>query len=100
MDIKREGGPEDPVEGSNVTLLCDFRGYKYPHSPNWFYLNSSTGDYHQLNFADTSFKNEAKMNEIVKISEQPNKGLKKNLHYDKIYLDSFSVLLKCMQIFR
>ena len=89
MNIKREGGPEDPVEGSNVTLICYFRGYKYPHSPNWFYLNSSTGDYRQLNFANTSFKNDKKLNEIVKISEQPNKGFKKNLHYDKIYLDSF-----------
>ena len=81
MNIEREGEPEDPVEGSNVNLLCDFRGFKYPHSPTWFYLNSSTGDYHQLNFANTSFKKDEKLNEIVKISEQPTKGLTKNLHY-------------------
>ena len=96
MNIKREGGPEDPVEGSNVTLICDFRGYEYPYSPNWFYLNCSEGckewgtssyfngkvfssyyvpNYRQLNFAHTNFKNDAKLNEIVKISEQPTKGL-------------------------
>ena len=89
MNIKRERGPEDPVEGSNVTLLCDFRGDEYPHSPTWFYLNSSTGDYHQLNFANTSFKNDEKLNEVVKISEQPTKGLTKNLHYVKMHLNSF-----------
>ena len=66
------------MEGSNVTLICDSRGYKYPHSPNWFYLNSSTGDYHQLNSANKSFKNDEKLNEIVKISEQPTKGLTQN----------------------
>ena len=100
MNIKREGGPEDPVEGSNVTLICYFRGDEYPYSPNWFYFNSSTADYRQLNSANTNFKNDKKLNEFVKISEQPNKGFLKNLHYDKIYLDSFFVLLKCMQIFR
>jgi hypothetical protein len=92
MDIKREGEPEDPVEGSNVTLICDFRGYEYPNPPNWFYQNSSTGDYHQLNFAQKSFKNDEKLNEIVKISEQPNKGLTQILHYDKIDIDSFFAL--------
>ena len=83
------------MEGSNVTLICDSRGYKYPHSPNWFYLNSSTGDYHQLNSANKSFKNDEKLNEIVKISEQPTKGLTQILHYDKIHLNSFFVSLKC-----
>jgi hypothetical protein len=69
------------VEGSNVTLICDSRGYKYPHSPNWFYFNSSTGNYQQLNFAHTNFlKNDEKLNEIVKISEQPTKGLTQILH--------------------
>ena len=77
MKIKREGEPEDPVEGSNVTLLCDFRGYEYPYSPNWFYLNSS-GDYHQINFANKSFKKDAKLNKIIKIYEQPTKGLTLN----------------------
>ena len=75
MNIKREGEPDDPVEGSNVTLLCDFHGYEYPNPPNWFYQNSSTGDYHQLNFANTSFKKDEKLNEVVKISERPTKGL-------------------------
>ena len=75
MDIKREGEPEDPVEGSNVTLICYFRGDEYPHSPNWFYFNSSTADYRQLNFAHKNFKNVFELNEIVKISEQPNRGL-------------------------
>ena len=95
-NIKREGEPEDPVEGSNVTLICYFRGYGYPNPPNWFYQNSSTRDldYHQLNFAQKSFKNDEKLNEIVKISEQPNKGLTQILHYDKIHLNSFFVLLK------
>ena len=79
MNIKREGGPEDPVEGSNVTLLCYSRGYKYPHSPNWFYQDR-IGDYHQLNFANKSFKNDEKLNEMVKISEQPNKGLTQILY--------------------
>ena len=74
MNTKREWGPEDPVEGSNVTLICDSRGYEYPNPPNWFYQNSSTGDYRQLNSANTNFKNDEKLNEIVKISEQPNKG--------------------------
>jgi hypothetical protein len=77
MKIKREGEPEDPVEGSNVTLLCDFRGYEYPYSPNWFYLNSS-GDYNQINFANKSFKKDAKLNKIIKIYEQPTKGLTLN----------------------
>jgi hypothetical protein len=81
MKLKREGELEHPVEGSNVTLICDFRGFKYPNPPKWFYQNSSTGDYHQLNFANTNFKNDEKLNEIIKISEQPIKGLKKNLHY-------------------
>ncbi len=85
------------MEGSNVTLICDFRGYEYPYSPNWFYANCSGGcresctssinqegdvsggcyvpDYHQLNFPHTNFKNDEKLNEMVKISEQPNKGL-------------------------
>ena len=94
MNIEREGEPEDPVEGSNVNLLCDFRGFKYPHSPTWFYLNSSTGDYHQLNFANTSFKKDEKLNETVKISEQPNRGLTQKLYYDKMHLNSFFVLLK------
>jgi len=80
MNIKREGEPEDPVEGSSVTLICYFRGDEYPHSPNWFYLNSSTGDYHQLNFAHTNFKNDEKLNETVKISEQPNRGLTQILY--------------------
>ena len=80
MIIKREGGPEEPVEGSNVTLICDFSGYEYPHSPNWFYKNSCGGDYHQLNFANKSFKNDKKLNEIVKISEQPTKGLTQILY--------------------
>ena len=75
MDIKREEEPEDPVEGSNVTLICYFRGDEYPNPPNWFYQNSSTADYRQLNFANTSFKNDEKLNEVVKISEQPTKGL-------------------------
>jgi hypothetical protein len=104
------------MEGSSVTLICDSRGYKYPHSPNWFSCSGicnefctssinhegavSSGcyvpDYHQLNFAHTNFlKNDEKLNEIVKISEQPTKGLTQILHYDKIHLDSFSVLLKC-----
>jgi hypothetical protein len=94
MKIKREGEPEDPVEGSNVTLLCDFRGFKYPHSPNWFYLNSSTGDYHQLNFANKSFKIDEKLNEIIKISEQPIIGLTQIIRYDKIHLNSIFVSLK------
>ena len=92
MNIEREGEPEDPVEGSNVNLLCDFRGYKYPYSPNWFYQNSSTGDYRQLNFGNTNFRYDAKLNEIVKISEQPTKGLKQILNYVKMHLDSFFVL--------
>ena len=78
MIIKREGGPEE--HPSNVTLICDFRGYEYPHSPNWFYKNSCGGDYHQLNFANKSFKNDEKLNEMVKISEQPNKGLTQILY--------------------
>jgi hypothetical protein len=93
MKIKREGEPEDPMEGSNVTLLCDFHGYVYPHSPNWFYQNRN-GEYHQLNFANTNFKNEAKLNEMVKISEQPTKGLTQTLNYVKTHLDSL-FLLKC-----
>ena len=90
MNIKREGEPDDPVEGSNVTLICDFRGYKYPHSPNWFYLNSSTGEYHQLNFANASLKNDEKLNETVKISEQPKKGLTQNCN--GIYIIAFDFL--------
>ena len=113
------------MEGSNVTLICDFRGFKYPHSPTWFYGNGSTasstpgresctssiddegvvsGDCHvrrksrnnhQLNSANTNFKNEKKLNEIVKISEQPTKGLTQILHYDKIHLlNSFFCLIK------
>jgi hypothetical protein len=74
MNLKREGGPEDPVEGSNFTLICYFHGDEYPYSPTWFYYNSSTGDYRQLNSANTNFKNDKKLNEFVKISEQPNKG--------------------------
>ena len=93
MDIKREGGPEEPVEGSNVTLLCDSRGYKYPYPPNWFYQNKN-GYYHQLNFAKTSIRNDAKLKETIKISEQPTKGLTQNLHYDKIHLNSIFILLK------
>ena len=78
-NIKREGEPEDPVEGSNVTLICYFRGYGYPNPPNWFYQNSSTGNYQQLNSANKSL-NDEKLNEIIKISEQPNKGLTQILH--------------------
>jgi hypothetical protein len=94
MNIKREGGPEDPVEGSDVTLICDFRGDEYPHSPNWFYLNSSTGDYQQLNFAHTNFKNDEKLNETVKISEQPKKGLTQILRHVKMHLDSLFCFIK------
>ena len=79
------------MEGSNVALLCDFRGYEYPYPPKWFYQNRN-GKYHQLNFAQKSFKNDEKLDEIVKISEQPTKGLAQILRYDKIRLLLFRFL--------
>jgi hypothetical protein len=38
------GAPDDPVEGSNVTLICRilFPGIRYPTPPEWEYqINSS-----------------------------------------------------------
>ncbi len=37
MELEREGDPEDPVEGSNVTLICRviFPEVKYAAPPEW-----------------------------------------------------------------
>jgi hypothetical protein len=75
IDIKREGGPEDPVEGSNVSLNCYIRGYKFSRPPMWFHHNSS-GYYHPLTFPNKSF--EWITEPTIQISEQPNKGLTKH----------------------
>jgi hypothetical protein len=72
MNIKREGETSDPVEGSNVTLICNIRGSNFPYPPKWFYQNS-TGNYHLLTFTNKSLERIAEA--TLKISEQPNKGL-------------------------
>lgn len=39
MELERVGDPEDPVEGSNVTLICRaiFPEVKYAAPPEWAY---------------------------------------------------------------
>ena len=44
IELERMGAPDDPVEGSNVTLICRilFPGIRYPTPPEWEYqINSS-----------------------------------------------------------
>ena len=71
MNIKREGETSDPVEGSNVTLICNIRGSNFPYPPKWFYQNS-TGNYHLLTFTNKSLDGITEA--TLKISGQPNKG--------------------------
>ncbi len=43
MALTRTNSPDDPQEGSNVTLICRNSGF-YVTSPEWAYLNTDTGD--------------------------------------------------------
>jgi hypothetical protein len=46
MEIERVGAPVDPVEGSNVTLICTTSAYFHNGPPSWFYYDN--GHHHQV----------------------------------------------------
>ncbi|KAI9559916.1 hypothetical protein GHT06_013923 [Daphnia sinensis] len=49
IKLVRVGSEDDPVEGSNVTLMCDtinrilLQTWDLGREPNWFYMNNATG---------------------------------------------------------
>lgn len=54
MQVERVGAPDDPVEGSNVTLICSTsdvrRSAKIKIQPKWFYHDSYR--YYPLQFTN------------------------------------------------
>jgi hypothetical protein len=53
IEVERVGAPDDPVEGSNVTLICtsyaissDRRAILAP--PTWFYYANGKATWHEL----------------------------------------------------
>jgi hypothetical protein len=45
IEVERVGAPDDPLEGSNVTLICT--SYLYP-APTWFYYAIGNGTWHKF----------------------------------------------------
>jgi hypothetical protein len=45
IELTRIGEPEDPAEGSNITLICStmFAEIKFPSPPEWAFEINGTG---------------------------------------------------------
>lgn len=52
--MERVGDPEDPAEGSNVTLICRilFPGIKFPGPPEWEYQINNTAVMQTINITN------------------------------------------------
>jgi hypothetical protein len=52
--LERVGDPEDPTEGSNVTLICRilFPGIKFPGPPEWEYQINNTAVMQTINITN------------------------------------------------
>lgn len=49
LELDRLGAPDDPVEGSNVTLVCStFNNYASPTPPPWSYQTNTSGEEMQI----------------------------------------------------
>jgi hypothetical protein len=44
IEVERVGAPDDPVEGSNVILICT----SYWRPPTWFYYENGIETWHKL----------------------------------------------------
>jgi hypothetical protein len=44
IELERVGAPDDPVEGSNVTLICTY----YWRPPTWFYYAIGNTTWHEF----------------------------------------------------
>jgi hypothetical protein len=51
IELTRIGEPDDPLEGSNITLICRtlFAEIKFPSSPEWAYQFNGTGKMKKIN---------------------------------------------------
>jgi hypothetical protein len=54
IELERVGDPEDPTEGSNVTLICRilFPGIKFPGPPEWEYQINNTAVMQTINITN------------------------------------------------
>ena len=51
IELTRIGEPDDPLEGSNITLICRtlFAEIKFPSPPEWAYQFNGTGKMKKIN---------------------------------------------------
>jgi hypothetical protein len=60
IEVERVGAPDDPVEGSNVTLLCTSfaitSGHDLIDPPTWFYYANGNATWHEFSNATKRLK--------------------------------------------
>ena len=51
IELTRVGEPDDPLEGSNITIICRtlFAEIKFPSPPEWAYQINGTGKMKKIN---------------------------------------------------
>ncbi|XP_046462546.1 uncharacterized protein LOC124208710 isoform X2 [Daphnia pulex] len=81
-----EGAPDDPVEGSNVTLICTTSAYFHNVPPSWFYYDN--GHHHQVTIkTDVQIKTEREWKDLIFYKSQ--------LYLTNVTLKSPYTTLKC-----
>jgi hypothetical protein len=54
IEVERVGAPDDPLEGSNVTLICTYYSvfiestFKSIDPPTWFYYANGNATWHEI----------------------------------------------------
>jgi hypothetical protein len=81
IEVERVGAPDDPLEGSNVTLICSSSvissSYDVVDPPTWFYYANGNATWHKFS------------NNFLK---EPNAGIL-TLYYNKPTIRKLTLIL-------